>query len=182
MADKQYNVLFLCTGNSARSLMAEAILQREGMGRFNAFSAGSNPRGAPHPYTLELLAGRNHDTSFARSKGWDEFAAADAPHMDFVFTVCDHAAAETCPAWPGQPMTAHWSLPDPASFIGSDAEKRVAFSETYRMLRNRILAYVSRPMQGLDKVALSGQLENIGRDNGEDLIAAIRTQMEKTND
>jgi arsenate reductase len=162
--------------------MAEAILQREGIGRFKAFSAGSKPRGVPHPYTIELLHGRNHDTAFARSKGWDEFATVAAPRMDFVFTVCDHAAAETCPAWPGQPMTAHWGLPDPVKHVGTEAEKRVAFSETYRMLRIRTLAFASLPMDGLDQQALTGQLEKIGRDNGDDLIAVIRAQMEKTND
>lgn len=182
MTDKTYNVLFLCTGNSARSLMAEAIMQREGLGRFKAFSAGSKPRSEPHPYTLELLKGLNHDTSFARSKSWEEFAAPDAPQMDFVFTVCDQTAAEECPSWPGQPMSAHWGLPDPAAVEGTEAEKRFAFSEAYRMLRNRISIFANLPVDGLDRVALKKDLDKIGRDNGEGLLAAIRLQMGKTDD
>ncbi|MGR3634594.1 MAG: arsenate reductase ArsC [Shimia sp.] len=182
MADKTYNVLFLCTGNSARSLMAEAIIQREGLGRFKGFSAGSKPRSEPHPYTLELLKGLNHDTSFAQSKGWEEFAAPDAPQMDFVFTVCDQTAAEECPSWPGQPMSAHWGLPDPAAVEGTEAEKRFAFSEAYRMLRNRITIFGNLPVDGLDRVALKKDLDKIGRDNGEDLLAAIRLQMGKAYD
>ncbi|MGX9353341.1 arsenate reductase ArsC [Shimia sp. W99] len=164
MSDKIYNVLFLCRGNSARSIIAEAVLQRESMGRFRGFSAGSHPAGAPHPYTLDLLNGLNHDTGFARSKSWDEFATADAPRMDFVFTVCDAAAAEPCPVWPGQPMSAHWGLPDPVQVQGSEAERRVAFSETYRMLRNRISAFVNLPIEQLDAVALQGRLDKIGQD------------------
>ena len=164
MTDTTYNVLFLCTGNSARSLMAEAILAREAPGRFRAFSAGSNPRGAPHPYTLDLLKGLNHDTSFARSKSWDEFAGAGAPKMDFVFTVCDKAASETCPVWPGQPMSAHWGVPDPTQVEGSEAEKRVAFTETYRMLRNRISIFTNLPLDTLDRFALQERLDEIGKD------------------
>jgi arsenate reductase len=164
MTDTTYNVLFLCTGNSARSLMAEAILAREAPGRFRAFSAGSNPRGAPHPYTIDLLKGLNHDAGFARSKSWDEFAAPDAPKMDFVFTVCDKAAAETCPVWPGQPMSAHWGVPDPTRVDGSETEKRVAFTETYRMLRNRISIFTHLPIDTLDRFALQERLDEIGKD------------------
>ena len=164
MTDTTYNVLFLCTGNSARSLMAEAILAREAPGRFRAFSAGSNPRGAPHPYTLDLLKGLNHDTAFARSKSWDEFARPDAPKMDFVFTVCDKAASEICPVWPGQPMSAHWGVPDPTQVDGSEAEKRVAFTETYRMLRNRISIFTNLPLGTLDRFALQEHLDEIGKD------------------
>lgn len=164
MTGKIYNVLFLCTGNSARSLMAEAILNREAPGRFRAFSAGSHPRGTPHPFTLDLLQGLNHDTGFARSKSWDEFARPDAPQMDFVFTVCDKAAQETCPVWPGQPMSAHWGVPDPARATGSDAEKRVAFTETYRMLRNRISVFTQLPIDTLDQFSLQKRLDEIGSD------------------
>jgi len=164
MTGKIYNVLFLCTGNSARSLMAEAILNREVPGRFRAFSAGSHPRGTPHPFTLDLLQGLNHDTGFARSKSWDEFARPDAPQMDFVFTVCDKAAQETCPVWPGQPMSAHWGVPDPARATGSDAEKRVAFTETYRMLRNRISVFTQLPIDTLDQFSLQKRLDEIGSD------------------
>ena len=163
MADKVYNVLFLCTGNSARSVLAEAILNREGMGRFKAWSAGSHPKGEVHPYTLALLENLNFDTSFARSKSWDEFAAPGAPAMDFVFTVCDQAAAEACPVWPGQPMTAHWGVPDPAAVEGNEAEKRLAFSDTFRMLNNRISVFTSLPIASLDSLALQRQLDDIGR-------------------
>lgn len=156
------NVLFLCTGNSARSILAEAILNREGIGRFHGFSAGSQPKGAVHPYASDLLQRLNHDTSTLRSKSWDELATPDAPQMDFVFTVCDQAAAETCPFWPGQPMTAHWGLPDPAAAVGTEAEKRLAFSETYRMLRNRITIFVNLPMASLDTLALQDRLNQIG--------------------
>ncbi len=159
-----YNVLFLCTGNSARSILAEAILNREGLGRFRGFSAGSHPKGEVHPYALDLLKRRNHDTSVARSKSWDEFAAPGAPHMEFVFTVCDQAAAEECPYWPGQPMTAHWGLPDPAAAEGNEAEKHLAFAETYRMLRNRISIFISLPLSSIDKLALHERLTEIGRD------------------
>jgi arsenate reductase (thioredoxin) len=167
MADRPFNVLFLCTGNSARSLLAEAILNREGMGRFHAYSAGSHPRAAPHPYTIDLLKRLNHDTSQVRSKSWDEFAAPGAPKLDFVFTVCDQAAAEPCPFWPGQPMTAHWGMPDPAAVEGNEAEKRLAFSEAYRMLRNRISIFVSLPMGSLDKLALQDRLDSIGKTGAE---------------
>lgn len=164
MTDKIYNVLFLCTGNSARSIIAEALLNRLGQGRFKAYSAGSQPKGEVHPFTLELLKGLNYDVSFARSKAWDEFAAADAPQMDFVFTVCDSAAAETCPVWPGQPMTAHWGVPDPAAASGTDAERHFAFAEAHRQLSNRISIFVSLPMTSLDRLSLQKRLDEIGRD------------------
>jgi len=167
MADRPYNVLFVCTGNSARSLIAEAILNREGMGRFHAYSAGSHPKGEAHPYTIELLKRLNHDVSRARSKSWDEFAVPGAPKLDFVFTVCDQAAAEECPYWPGQPMTAHWGMHDPAAVDGNEAERRLAFSEAYRMLRNRISIFVSLPMGQLDKLALQKRLDAIGKAESE---------------
>ncbi len=164
MSDKIYNVLFLCTGNSARSIIAEAILDRLGRGKFKAFSAGSHPKGEVHPFALQLLKGLNHDTAFARSKNWDEFAVAGSPQMDFVFTVCDNAAAEACPVWPGQPMTAHWGVPDPAAAEGSESERRFAFAETYRMLNNRIGIFISLPMVALDRLALQRRLDEIGRE------------------
>lgn len=159
-----YNVLFLCTGNSARSILAEAIVNSEGRGRFRGFSAGSKPKGDVHPYTFQLLKRLNYDTGFARSKSWDEYAAPDAPQMDFVFTVCDQAAAEECPYWPGQPMTAHWGVPDPVAVTGNEAERHLAFSEAYRMLRNRISIFVNLPIASLDRMALQERLDSIGRD------------------
>jgi protein-tyrosine-phosphatase len=164
MSDDIFNVLFLCTGNSARSIMAEAILNRVGARRFKAFSAGSHPKGEVHPYALQLLKSLNYDTSFARSKDWNEFAAPGAPEMHFVFTVCDDAAAEACPVWPGQPMTAHWGVPDPAAVEGTEAEKHLAFADAYRMLNNRISIFVSLPMQTIDKLALQKRLHEIGRE------------------
>ncbi|MGK6314501.1 arsenate reductase ArsC [Neorhizobium sp. DT-125] len=164
MTNRVYNVLFLCTGNSARSIIAEAILNRVGAGKFKAYSAGSHPKGEVHPYTIDLLKGLNYSTAFARSKDWDEFAAPGAPEMDFVFTVCDNAAHETCPAWPGQPMTAHWGVPDPAAAEGEEPERRFAFAETYRMLNNRISIFTSLPMATLDKLALQKRLDEIGRE------------------
>lgn len=161
--EKLYNVLFLCTGNSARSILAEAILKRDGIGRFHAFSAGSDPRGAVHPFALDLLKRQNHPVDGVRSKSWDEFAAPDAPQMDFVFTVCDAAAAETCPVWPGQPMTAHWGVPDPSAVDGTEAERRLAFSDTYRMLSNRISVFVNLPLQSIDKLTLQRRLSDLGR-------------------
>ncbi|APH74008.1 arsenate reductase ArsC [Aquibium oceanicum] len=162
MSDPIYNVLFLCTGNSARSILAEAILNRVGQGRFRAFSAGSQPKGEVHPFSLELLKSLNHDTSFARSKNWEEFAQAGAPEMNFVFTVCDNAANEACPVWPGQPMTAHWGVPDPAAVEGTEAEKRLAFADAYRMLNNRISIFTSLPLNSLDRLALQKRLSEIG--------------------
>ncbi|NBN64838.1 arsenate reductase ArsC [Microvirga tunisiensis] len=158
-----YNVLFLCTGNSARSILAEAILIAEGKGRFRSFSAGSQPKGEVHPMSLALLQKLGHDTSFARSKSWDEFAVEGGPKMDFVFTVCDSAAAEACPVWPGQPMTAHWGVPDPAAATGSEADRMLAFSEAYRMLRNRITLFTSLPIETLDGLSLKQKLADIGK-------------------
>jgi protein-tyrosine-phosphatase len=162
MTDRVYNVLFLCTGNSARSILAESILNREGGGRFKAYSAGSQPKGAVHPYALDLLKKMNHPTAGLRSKSWDEFAAAGAPEMDFVFTVCDNAANEVCPIWPGQPMSAHWGIPDPAAAEGSEVEQRLAFAEAYRAMLNRISIFVSLPMQSLDRLSLQKRLSEIG--------------------
>ena len=163
MSDRVYSALFLCTGNSARSIIAEAVLNRIGEGRFRAYSAGSHPKGAVHPYTLDLLRGLNYSTEALRSKSWDEFAGPGAPPLDFVFTVCDDAAGETCPLWPGQPMTAHWGVPDPAAVEGSDAAKRAAFAETCRMLTNRIAAFTSLPLASLDRLSLQRRLDAIGR-------------------
>jgi arsenate reductase len=163
-----YNVLFLCTGNSSRSIMAEAILNRAGHGRFRAFSAGSHPTGRVHPYALDLLQKLNYDVSGARSKSWAEFEAADAPRLDFVFTVCDDAAAETCPVWPGQPMTAHWGVPDPAAATGNEAQVRLAFADALRMLTNRINIFVSLPLKSLDQLTLQKRLESIGKIKDED--------------
>lgn len=157
------NVLFLCTGNSARSLIAEAIINREGLGKFRGFSAGSRPTGAPNPHAIALLEQLNYKTSELRSKTWDEFAGPDAPQMDFVFTVCDSAAAETCPIWPGQPMSAHWGVPDPAAATGSDAEIALSFGETYRMLYNRITIFANLPLEQLDGLSLKRELDAIGR-------------------
>ncbi len=157
-----YHVLFLCTGNSARSILAVAILNREGHGRFIAHSAGSRPTGAPNPFALSLLQREGFDTAFARSKSWDEFAAPGAPRLDFVFTVCDSAAAEECPFWPGQPMTAHWGLPDPAAATGSDAERALAFAETYRAMLRRIQAFCALPLASIDALSLRGRIKDIG--------------------
>lgn len=157
-----YNVLFLCTGNSARSILAEAILARLGAGKFGAFSAGSYPKSEPHPQALALLKRLNHPTDALRSKSWDEFTRPGAPKLDFVFTVCDNAANEVCPAWPGQPISAHWGLPDPAAVIGSEAEIAAAFAETCRMLTSRIEAFVNLPIDGLDRLALQRRVEDIG--------------------
>ena len=163
MPERVYNVLFLCTGNSARSIIAEAILNRLGQGRFQAFSAGSQPKGQVHPYAIDLLKKLNHDVSKLRSKSWLEFGATDAPKMDFVFTVCDSAANEACPVWPGQPMTAHWGIPDPAAAKGNEAEVRLAFADAYRMLNNRIAIFVNLPMESIDRLALKRQLDAIGK-------------------
>lgn len=161
-----YNVLFLCTGNSARSLLAEAIMNNltVSRGRFCAYSAGSHPKAAPHPMALALLEEQHFATAGLRSKSWDEFATPDAPRMDFVFTVCDQAAAEQCPYWPGQPMTAHWGVPDPAALIGTDVERRNAFRQAFLVLKRRIELLASLPMTGLDRLALQQELEDIGRD------------------
>lgn len=163
MNDSVYNVLFLCTHNSARSVIAECILNRLGRPKFKAYSAGSQPRGAIHPYALDLLKKNNYDVSQLRSKSWDEFARPGAPEMHFVFTVCDNAANEVCPVWPGQPMTAHWGVPDPSEAEGTEAEKRFAFADTHRMLYQRIGIFVNLPLASLDKLALQKRLEDIGR-------------------
>jgi arsenate reductase (thioredoxin) len=161
------NVLFLCTGNSARSIMAEAILNRLGRSKFRAFSAGSQPAGYVHPLALQMLRNGHYDVHGLRSKPWDEFAAPDAPKLDFVFTVCDDAAKEVCPVWPGQPMTAHWGLPDPAKAEGSEAERAAAFADTMRMLTQRIGIFVSLPLDKLSKLALQKQLDAIGKTKAE---------------
>jgi arsenate reductase len=157
------NVLFLCTGNSARSIMAECILNREGMGKFHGYSAGSHPTGEVNPLALKLLRKSNYDVSTLRSKSWDEFAEPDAPKLDFVFTVCDDAANEVCPIWPGQPMTAHWGLPDPAKAQGTEAERQLVFADTMRMLTQRISIFVNLPLQSLSKLTLQKQLDAIGK-------------------
>jgi len=166
MADRPYNVLFLCTGNSARSIIAEAILNRLGGGKFRAYSAGSQAKGQVNPHTIGLLQNLGYDTSGMRSKSWDEFAKAGEPKFDFVFTVCDNAAAEACPVWPGQPMTAHWGIPDPAEAKGSPAEVALAFKEAYRMLHQRICIFTALPLRALDRLALQNKLREIGRMEG----------------
>ena len=162
MTEKVFNVLFLCTGNSARSIMAECILNREGQQRFTGFSAGSQPKGEVHPDVLDLLKNTNYPTADLRSKDWAEFAEDGAPKMDFVFTVCDNAAGEVCPIWPGQPMSAHWGVPDPAAVEGSDAERRAVVAEVFRMLTNRITVFVNLPIAGLDRLTLQRRLDEIG--------------------
>ena len=163
MAEKAHNVLFLCTGNSARSILAEAILGRLGKQHFNSYSAGSQPKGEPHPQALQLLGSLNYDTTRFRSKSWDEFARPGAPNLDFVFTVCDNAAGEVCPVWPGQPVSAHWGVPDPAAVKGSDAEIAAAFAETYRLMNNRIAAFVNLPIRSIDRLSLTRRLDDIGK-------------------
>ncbi len=157
------NVLFICTGNSARSIMAEAILNAEGAGRFRAFSAGTAPSEGPNSAVLDLLGQKGHDLEYLRSKSVDEFASSDAPKMDFVFTVCDHAANETCPTWPGQPLSAHWGLADPAKAQGTAAQKTLAFQQAYGLLRNRIATFVSLPFETLDRISLQHKVDDIGR-------------------
>jgi protein-tyrosine-phosphatase len=161
--ERVFTVLFLCTKNSSRSILAEAILNREGHGRFRAFSAGSHPKGQVHPYALDLLRRLNHPTQGLRSKSWDEFAGEHAPRLDFVFTVCDDAANEPCPVWPGQPMSAHWGVPDPAVFSGNEAETRAVFADTYRMLSNRIGLLINLPLVSLDRLSLQQKLDEMGR-------------------
>ena len=169
MADRPYNVLFLCTGNSARSILAEALINQRGRGNFKGFSAGSHPKGQVHPIALQLLARMNYPTTGLRSKSWDEFAASGATPLDFVFTVCDNAAGEVCPYWPGQPMTAHWGVPDPAAVEGTDMEKWAAFRETFNRLENRIKNFASLPIASLDRIKLKERLDAIGktRDSGD---------------
>jgi arsenate reductase (thioredoxin) len=161
-----YNVLFLCTGNSARSILAESILRKDGAGRFRAFSAGSAPKGAVHPLALRVLEAVDYPVDGMRSKSWREFAAPDAPVMDFVFTVCDNAAGEACPVWPGQPMTAHWGIEDPASAEGTELVKQAAFMTAFRYLKNRIDVFVNLPLRSIDKLSLGARLRDIGRFDG----------------
>ena len=166
MTDRIYNVLFLCTGNSARSILAESILNKDGAGRFRAFSAGSQPKGAVNPFALKVLGSFEYPTDDLRSKSWEEFAQPGAPVMDFVFTVCDNAAGESCPVWPGQPMTAHWGIEDPAAVEGPDIEKEKAFVAAFRYMRNRISVFTALPMASLDKAALGTKLREIGHSEG----------------
>jgi arsenate reductase len=163
MPDKAYRVLFLCTGNSARSIMAECALNRWGRGRFEAFSAGSHPKGEIHPMTLQLLRQFNYKTDGLRSKSWDEFAGPAAPALHFVFTVCDQAAGEVCPAWPGQPMTAHWGVPDPAAFVGPEDKQLRMFRDVYFQLERRIQIFTNLPIASLDKLSLQRRLDDIGQ-------------------
>lgn len=163
MPDRVYNILFLCTGNSARSIMAEAILNRNGAGKFRAFSAGSQPKDEVNPHTIALLRNAGHDISAVRSKSWTEFARDGAPKLDFVFTVCENAAGEACPVWPGQPISAHWGIPDPAAAAGSNAEVAPAFKDAYRMLKQRVDLFLALPIAKLDPVALRTRLKEIGR-------------------
>ena len=166
MSERPFNVLFLCTGNSARSIIAEAILNKIGAGKFRAFSAGSQPKGRIHPETLQLLHGLGYDTTVFRSKSWSEFAEPGAPVMDFVFTVCDNAAGEACPLWPGQPMTAHWGIADPATVEGTEEEKEAAFDRAFQLLKARIFAFASLPFLSMDRLPLGARLREIGRMEG----------------
>ena len=163
MSERTYNVLFLCTHNSARSVIAECVLNRLGAGRFKAYSAGSQPSGRVHPLALDLLRKLNYDTSGMRSKTWEDFARPGAPTLDFVFTVCDDAADEVCPVWPGQPMSAHWGLPDPSRAEGSPAERALAFADTHRMLNQRISIFCSLPLASIDRLSLQKDLDAIGK-------------------
>jgi arsenate reductase len=172
---QSYNVLFLCTGNSARSIIAEAILNKFGAGRFQAYSAGSQPKGQVNPRAIELLNALSYDTSGFRSKSWSEFAKPGAPPLDFVFTVCDNAAGEACPVWPGQPMTAHWGVPDPAEAKGTPAEIALAFKDAYRMLHQRIGVFTALPIRSLDQLSLQMRLKEIGRMEGATLKATEPT-------
>ena len=162
MSEKIYNVLFLCTGNSARSILGEKLIERWGQGRFRGFSAGSHPKGEIHPLTLEILQRNNYRTDGLRNKDWTEFSGSDAPTLDFVFTVCDQAATETCPLWPGQPMTAHWGVPDPAAVEGDEVTHMMAFRTALRELENRIKIFVALPIASLDRLKLQQRLEEIG--------------------
>jgi arsenate reductase len=175
VADRPFNVLFLCTGNSARSIIAEAILNKVGAGRFHAFSAGSRPKGQVNPHTIQLLQALDYDTSSVRSKSWSEFAKPGAPALDFVFTVCDNAAGEACPVWPGQPMTAHWGIPDPAEAEGSPAQIALAFKDAYRMLNQRIGIFTALPLRSLDQLSLQNKLREIGGMQGSTVKAAEPT-------
>ena len=166
MTTRKFNVLFLCTGNTARSVLAEGILRKLGADHFNAFSAGSQPKGVVNPFALKVLAAQGYPADGYRSKSWDEFAGTDAPKMDFVFTVCDSTAGEACPYWPGNPMTAHWGIEDPAAVEGTDIEKERAFNEAFRFMKNRISAFVALPIAKLDAMSLSGKLKEIGKLEG----------------
>ena len=166
MTDRPYNVLFLCTGNSARSIIAEAILNKISAGKFRAYSAGSQPKGQVNPHALQLLNSLGYDPVGFRSKSWNEFAKSDAPKFDFVFTVCDNAAAEACPVWPGQPMTAHWGIPDPAAAKGTPAEVSMAFKEANRLLNQRISIFSALPLRSLDRLTLRTKLRVIGEMEG----------------
>lgn len=163
MSDRVYNVLILCTGNSARSIIGECVVERLGKGRFRGFSAGSKPKGKVHPLAIEILRRNNYRIDGLRSKDWTEFAGPDAPRMDFVFTVCDNAAAEECPVWPGQPMTAHWGLPDPAAVEGDEVDRMMAFRQALLSLENRVSVFVSLPIETLDRLRLKAALEEIGQ-------------------
>lgn len=162
-ANAPYNVLFLCTGNSARSILAEVIMNQLGAGRFRGYSAGSFPKGEVNPFALDLLRQLNLPVDDLRSKSWDEFAKPGAPALNFVFTVCDNAAGEVCPVWPGQPMTAHWGIPDPAAAEGTDAQKSLAFREAFKSLENRLKAFTSLPLASIDRLSLQRRLDDIGR-------------------
>ena len=166
MADRVCNVLFLCTGNTARSILAEGILRKDGAGRFNAFSAGSQPKGVVNPFALKVLKSYGYPADGYRSKSWEEFSGVNAPQMDFIFTVCDSAAGEACPVWPGHPATAHWGIEDPAAVEGSDLEKERAFVQAFKYLRNRIGAFISLPLASLDAGSLQAQLRQIGESEG----------------
>jgi len=166
MTERIYNVLFLCTGNSARSILAESIMRKDGQGRFRSYSAGSQPKGQVNRFALEVLESLNYPTDGMRSKSWQEFAAPDAPVMDFVFTVCDSAAGESCPVWPGQPMTAHWGIEDPAAVDGPDIVKEAAFVAAFRYLKNRIGVFTNLPLRSIDKLSLGTKLREIGRLDG----------------
>lgn len=166
MADRIYNVLFLCTGNTARSVLAEGILRKDGAGRFNAFSAGSQPKGVVNPFAIKVLGSLGYPTDGFRSKSWKEYAVPGAPVMDFVFTVCDSAAGETCPIWPGQPMTAHWGIEDPANIEGTDIQRETAFVAAFKYLRTRISLFTSLPLQSIDQMALGSKLKEIGHSEG----------------
>jgi arsenate reductase len=170
VADPIYNVLFICTGNSARSIMAEAMLNHLGRGRFRAFSAGTHPRGAVHPITLEVLTERNYDVGGLRSKSWTEFTAPDAAPMDFIFTVCNQAAGESCPAWPGQPITAHWDFADPAAVVGDHEKRRRAFVNAQHQIATRIRLFLSLPLDKLDRLSLQTQLRELGQQGVDRLI------------
>jgi arsenate reductase len=166
VSERIYNALFLCTGNSARSILAESILRKEGAGRFRAFSAGSTPKGAVHPLALRVLRRMNYPTGGMRSKSWSEFVTPSAPVIDFVFTVCDNAAGEACPIWPGQPMTAHWGIEDPAAVEGTELEREAAFTAAFRYLKDRIVAFVNLPLRQIDELSLGTRLHEIGRYDG----------------